>query len=203
MSKTSTRIEALRKECGKTRAELSREMGVSKTTIQKWEDGTTTPRKDKLSKLSRLFQVSETYLLGFSDIKEIGMSSYIEAEKIVSTTEDNNQLDLPEFGNITLARYIGENKINDVRNTYSKSYYDAELYEKQTNVKSQIKSGYFEDLDKYEYFFKALGFLRYPTLNKEAELLSKFALLDDSDKNKVLGYISAIVTDYDWGFSST
>lgn len=66
MTITSDRIHKSRVKSGMSRAELSRKIEVSKTTIQKWEEGTTAPRKEKIKKLSQVFNVSEKYLLGFS-----------------------------------------------------------------------------------------------------------------------------------------
>jgi Predicted transcription factor, homolog of eukaryotic MBF1 len=70
MSITSDRIYKLRSQADMSRAELSRKMNVSKTTIQKWEEGATDPRRDKLEKLSHIFNVSEKYLLGFSKFED-------------------------------------------------------------------------------------------------------------------------------------
>lgn len=64
MSITSERIFRLRKKKNFSRAELSRLVSVSKTTIQKWEEGTTYPRRDKLKLMSEIFEVDIGYLLG-------------------------------------------------------------------------------------------------------------------------------------------
>ncbi|KXT61774.1 helix-turn-helix domain-containing protein [Lactococcus sp. DD01] len=69
MTITSDRIHKSRVKSGMSRAELSREIEVSKTTIQKWEEGITAPRRDKIKKLSQAFNVSEKYLLGFSNFE--------------------------------------------------------------------------------------------------------------------------------------
>lgn len=67
MSSTPDRILSLREEKNITRAELARKVGVSKTTIQKWEEGSTSPRRDKIVILSQIFNVDEAYLLGIQD----------------------------------------------------------------------------------------------------------------------------------------
>lgn len=67
MSSTPDRILSLREEKNITRAELARKVGVSKTTIQKWEEGLTSPRRDKIVILSQIFNVDEAYLLGIQD----------------------------------------------------------------------------------------------------------------------------------------
>lgn len=67
MSSTPDRILNLREEKNITRAELARKVGVSKTTIQKWEEGLTSPRRDKIVILSQIFNVDEAYLLGIQD----------------------------------------------------------------------------------------------------------------------------------------
>lgn len=67
MSLTSDRILHLRKENNLSRAELARKVEVSKTTIQKWEEALTSPRRDKILILSQIFNVDEGYLLGTQD----------------------------------------------------------------------------------------------------------------------------------------
>lgn len=67
MTEIPNNITELREAMGWSKADLSRKMSVSKTTIQKWEDGTITPRKDKLEKLSELFGVDLLYLMGYDN----------------------------------------------------------------------------------------------------------------------------------------
>ena len=65
---TSQRIKDLRIMCGYTMEELAAKMGVTKSTIAKWENGyVDTIKMQKISKLANIFGVSPTYILGFDE----------------------------------------------------------------------------------------------------------------------------------------
>lgn len=88
MSSTPDRILNLREEKNITRAELARKVGVSKTTIQKWEEGLTSPRRDKIVILSQIFNVDEAYLLGIQDEPIQRKTINIKLEKTYLTDDD-------------------------------------------------------------------------------------------------------------------
>ena len=88
MSSTPDRILNLREEKNITRAELARKVGVSKTTIQKWEEGLTSPRRDKIVILSQIFNVDEAYLLGIQDEPIQRKAINIKLEKTYLTDDD-------------------------------------------------------------------------------------------------------------------
>ena len=88
MSSTPNRILNLREEKNITRAELARKVGVSKTTIQKWEEGLTSPRRDKIVILSQIFNVDEAYLLGIQDEPIQRKAINIKLEKTYLTDDD-------------------------------------------------------------------------------------------------------------------
>jgi transcriptional regulator with XRE-family HTH domain len=70
MSITSDRIKQSRKDKGMTMDEFASAMGVkSQRTIVNWENGTITPKEDKLQKISDILDVSVPYLTGFTNIK--------------------------------------------------------------------------------------------------------------------------------------
>ena len=70
------RLKELRKEKKLTQKELAEEIGISKRTLAYWENGEIDIKSDKANELAKLFNVSVSYLLGYSDKKE--RSSSIE-----------------------------------------------------------------------------------------------------------------------------
>ena len=63
------RLKELRKEKKDTQAELANLMGVNVKTISRWEKGEFEIKPAQAKMLADYFGVSETYLLGYSDLK--------------------------------------------------------------------------------------------------------------------------------------
>lgn len=63
-----TRIKELCSENGITINKLEAELGMSQYSIGKWKN-TTTPTIDKISRISKYFNVSIDYLVGASEIR--------------------------------------------------------------------------------------------------------------------------------------
>ncbi|NRG54276.1 helix-turn-helix transcriptional regulator [Streptococcus suis] len=61
------RLKELRKEKKLTQEELASEIGVSKITILRWENGERQIKPDKAQALADHFGVNTAYLLGYSD----------------------------------------------------------------------------------------------------------------------------------------
>ena len=59
------RLKILRKEKKLSQDELAREIGVSKITVLRWENGERQIKPDKIQQLANYFEVSEAYLLGY------------------------------------------------------------------------------------------------------------------------------------------
>lgn len=59
------RIKKLRKEKKLTQQEVADAMGVSRRGFQKWENGDSQLKPDKIKQLAKYFEVSEAYLLGY------------------------------------------------------------------------------------------------------------------------------------------
>lgn len=60
----SERIKILRKNSGMTMDVLAKQLDVTKSRINMWENNGTVPRDEMLLKISNLFNVSVDYLLG-------------------------------------------------------------------------------------------------------------------------------------------
>ena len=61
------RLKELRKAKKLTQEELAREIGISKITVLRWENGERQIKLDKAQKLADFFGVSVGYLLGHDD----------------------------------------------------------------------------------------------------------------------------------------
>lgn len=60
-----------RKELGLTLEEVGNAVGVSKSTVKKWEDGfISNMRRDKIEKLAKILRISPVRLLGITPEKE-------------------------------------------------------------------------------------------------------------------------------------
>ena len=64
------RLKELRKEKKLTQKELAEKTDIPYRTLQRWENGETDIKSDKANELAKLFNVSVSYLLGYSDKKE-------------------------------------------------------------------------------------------------------------------------------------
>lgn len=63
----SNRLVQLRKEHNLSREELSKKIGVSYSTVSKYETGSREPDLDMINRLAELFDVTTDYLIGRSD----------------------------------------------------------------------------------------------------------------------------------------
>lgn len=57
------KIKKLRKMSGITQADLARELGITRSSVNAWEMGVSLPSTMFVIKLSQIFQVSTDYLL--------------------------------------------------------------------------------------------------------------------------------------------
>lgn len=67
MNKFAERLKELREEKGLSELQLAKVLGISSTTINRWERGLRIPNLDSLVLLSRFFGVSIDYLCGLED----------------------------------------------------------------------------------------------------------------------------------------
>ena len=64
------RLKELRKEKKLTQKELAEKTDIPYRTLQRWENGETDIKSEKANELAKLFNVSVSYLLGYSNKKE-------------------------------------------------------------------------------------------------------------------------------------
>lgn len=82
------RLKELRKEKKLTQEELAQEIGVSKITILRWENGERQIKPDKAQQLADHFGVSVGYLLGYEEAKTLE-NILKDAEEYLEMTEDD------------------------------------------------------------------------------------------------------------------
>ncbi|MCO4637966.1 putative transcriptional regulator [Streptococcus infantarius subsp. infantarius] len=88
----AVRLKELRKEKKYTQAQIAELMGVNVKTISRWEKGEFEIKPAQAKMLADYFGVSETYLLGYSSIKnedDIKVSVLDETLKKLHVIKDN------------------------------------------------------------------------------------------------------------------
>lgn len=81
------KINSLRQEKDLTLKQLADILGVSEATVSRWENGKSDIRGKNLKKLSAFFDVSESYILGYSDFKN-GTEYYNRKVKQIDEDEE-------------------------------------------------------------------------------------------------------------------
>jgi len=73
-------IRALREKAGISQSELARRLTVTRSSVNAWESGLSTPTAAYLVELSRQFHVTTDYLLGLDDSEHISLTGLTEDE---------------------------------------------------------------------------------------------------------------------------
>ena len=77
------RIKDLRIQHNLTQAELAKKLNITRSSVNAWEMGISTPSTAYLIELAQLFHVSTDYLLGLSATSTLDISSLNEEINIV------------------------------------------------------------------------------------------------------------------------
>ena len=84
-SMVSDRIKALREQKGITQAALSKQLGITRSSVNAWEMGISVPSTQYIVELAQLFSVSTDYLLGVDSSSTISVAGLTEDDiEIVS-----------------------------------------------------------------------------------------------------------------------
>ena len=108
------RLKELRKEKKLTQEELAGEIGVSKITILRWENGERQIKPDKAQALADYFWISTSYLLGYGykkrETKSVEKleSVYVEFLGNIDAISDIDLEDLKGFSNRLYEMAIAE-----------------------------------------------------------------------------------------------
>ena len=76
----SKKIKELRESAGYSQAQLAKKLDVTRSSVNAWEMGLSTPTTQYIVALSRLFHVSADYLLGTESELFISLDGYSEDE---------------------------------------------------------------------------------------------------------------------------
>jgi len=67
----STRVKELREKAGLSMDQLAKQLGITKSRVNMWENNGTVPRMNILVELAKFFNVTTDYLLGNDDARNL------------------------------------------------------------------------------------------------------------------------------------
>ena len=108
----SKRLKELRKENGYTQKSISEMLGIKQPPYQRWESGKSMPTAANLELLAKTFNVSVSYLLGETDVKD----SY-EIVEIMEQLNKPRQKETINFAKNKLIEQNEENKLIQLHNS--------------------------------------------------------------------------------------
>ena len=76
----SDRIKELRECAGYSQAQLAKKLDVTRSSVNAWEMGLSTPTTQYVAAMTKLFHVSADYLLGIETEYSISLTGYSEEE---------------------------------------------------------------------------------------------------------------------------
>ena len=76
----SDRIRELREQAGLSQAQLAKKLDVTRSSVNAWEMGLSTPTTQYIVALAKLFHVSADYILGTQADMTISLRGYSEEE---------------------------------------------------------------------------------------------------------------------------
>lgn len=80
--KVGERITELRNKYNLTQHALAKELGVSRSSVNAWEMGISTPSVDRIVDIAQYFRVTVDYLLGLDNKISIDISLLSEEAKV-------------------------------------------------------------------------------------------------------------------------
>lgn len=76
----SDRIKELREKTGYSQAKLAKRLDVTRSSVNAWEMGLSTPTTQYVVALAKLFHVSTDYLLGLEPELTLSLEKYTQEE---------------------------------------------------------------------------------------------------------------------------
>ena len=73
-------IKNLREEAGYTQSELAKKLDVTRSSVNAWEMGLSTPTTQYIVELAKLFHVSTDYLLGLDNTRQLVLDGLSKKE---------------------------------------------------------------------------------------------------------------------------
>ncbi len=73
-------IKKLREQAGYSQSDVAKKLGISRSSVNAWEMGISTPITPYIIELARLFHISSHYLLGMKNQRTIVLDNYSDSE---------------------------------------------------------------------------------------------------------------------------
>ena len=74
------RIKTLREQAGMSQEKLAKRLGITRSSVNAWEMGISTPSTQYIAELAGLFRVSADYLLGLNETATVSITGLTEAD---------------------------------------------------------------------------------------------------------------------------
>ena len=74
------RIKTLREQAGMSQEKLAKRLGITRSSVNAWEMGISTPSTQYIAELAGLFRVSADYLLGLNETATVSIAGLTEAD---------------------------------------------------------------------------------------------------------------------------
>lgn len=76
----SDKIKELREQAGYSQSQLAKKLDVTRSSVNAWEMGLSTPTTQYVVALAKLFHVSSDYILGIEANRSVSLRGYNEDE---------------------------------------------------------------------------------------------------------------------------
>lgn len=76
----SEKIRELREQAGLSQSQLAKQLDVTRSSVNAWEMGLSTPTTQYIVALTKLFHVSSDYILGIEPDRSISLRGYTDEE---------------------------------------------------------------------------------------------------------------------------
>jgi hypothetical protein len=76
----SDRIRLLRERRGLTQSELAKQLGITRSSVNAWEQGISVPSTQYIVELATIFKISTDYLLGVESTASINVSGLTDED---------------------------------------------------------------------------------------------------------------------------
>lgn len=76
----SDRIRLLRERRGLTQSELAKQLGITRSSVNAWEQGISVPSTQYIVELATIFKISTDYLLGVESTASISVSGLTDED---------------------------------------------------------------------------------------------------------------------------
>lgn len=74
------KIKQLREEAGYSQAQLAKKLDVTRSSVNAWEMGLSTPTTQYIVAMAKLFHVSADYMLGLESERTLTLNGYTSEE---------------------------------------------------------------------------------------------------------------------------